>query len=293
MVARALIWLVLGVAALSVRAQEATVNGFVADAATGRPLELASVALLQGETVVLGAATDRDGAFVMPRLAPGGYAFRVSFVGYEPFADTLYLAPGETYTVEVALRPATTGLGELVVEQAHPGGAADVVAGQQTVRPEDLARVPTFDVSGDLASYLTTLPGIVSTSDQGGQLFIRGGEPSQNLFLLDGIPLYQPFHALGFYSVFPAGILRRADVYAGGFPARFGERLSSVVDVQSREGHLFRYGRGRRRLAVSGFGAPGRAARLGSRLGALLGADIAGGAAGRSLRRGSAPFPVR
>ena len=242
MAARALISLIVGLVALSAHAQEIIVNGFVTDAATGQPLELASVALLQGEAVALGTATGAGGAFVLPRLAPGRYVLRASFVGYELFADTLRLTASETYTVEVALRPATAALSELVVEQARPGGAADVVAGQQTVRPEDLARVPTFDVSGDLASYLTTLPGVVSTADRGGQLFIRGGEPSQNLVLLDGIPLYQPFHALGFYSVFPADILQRADVYAGGFPARFGERLSSVIDVQSREGHLFRYG---------------------------------------------------
>ena len=217
-------------------------NGFVTDVQTGRPLELASVALLQGDRLAAGTVTDAAGAFVLPRLAPGRYRLRASFVGYAPSIDTLDLEGGETRTLEIALAAAATGLGEVVVERAQTGGAARVVAGAQTVRPEDLARIPAVDVSGDLASYLTTIPGVVSTADRGGQLFVRGGEPSQNLVLLDGIPLYQAFHALGFYSVFPAGIVRTADVYAGGFGARHGERLSSVIDVQSRSGHLYRYG---------------------------------------------------
>ena len=232
----------LGLTSPSAQAQEAVVNGFVTDAQTGRPLELASVALLQSSLIAAGTVTDASGAFVLPRLAPGRYALRASFIGYAPFADTLDLEGGETRTLEIALEEAATGLDEVVVEQARTGGAADVVAGAQAVRPEDLARIPTVDVSGDLASYLTTIPGVVSTADRGGQLFVRGGEPSQNLVLLDGIPLYQAFHALGFYSVFPAGIVRRADVYAGGFGAQHGERLSSVIDVQSRSGHLYRLG---------------------------------------------------
>jgi len=98
-------------------------------------------------------------------------------------------------------------------------------------------------------NYLTTLPGVVTTGDRGGQLFIRGGEPSQNEVLLDGIPVFQPFHLLGFYSAFPNDIISRADVYAGAYPARFGGRLSSVLDIASRNGN-------KRRFAGAGSVAP-------------------------------------
>ena len=240
------VWIFLGVltglASLPARAQEATVNGFVTNAATGRPLELVNVALLQEGQLALGGATNADGAFVLPRIPTGRYVFRASFVGYETYTDTLSLAFSETLTLEIALRRAAAQLSGVVVEQRRSGGATDVVAGAQTIRPEDLARVPGVDVSGDLASALATLPSVVSLADRGGQLFVRGGEPAQNLVMLDGIPLYQAFHALGFYSVFPAAIIRTADVYAGGFGGRFGERLSSVIDVQSRRGHLYRFG---------------------------------------------------
>ena len=128
-------------------------------------------------------------------------------------------------------------LDEAIVESERASGGARVTAGVQAINPADIERVPTPDVSGDLATYLTTTPGVVTTGDRGGQLFIRGGEPSQNLVLLDGMAIYQPFHVLGFYSAFPSDLLARADLYAGGYPARFGGQISSVLDVATRTGN--------------------------------------------------------
>src|SRR5690606_35192440 len=91
--------------------------------------------------------------------------------------------------------------------------------------------------SGDLATYLQTLPGVVTTGDRGGQLFVRGGTPAENLALVDGIPIYQPFHILGFFSVFPEDLVSSVDFYAGGFGARYSGRTSSVLDVQMRDGN--------------------------------------------------------
>ena len=92
-------------------------------------------------------------------------------------------------------------------------------------------------VSSDLAGYLQTLPGVVTAGDRGGQLFVRGGTPTQNLVMIDGIPVFQPFHIVGFYSAFPADIIAYADVHAGGYSARYGGRLSSVINVVARNGN--------------------------------------------------------
>ncbi len=132
----------------------------------------------------------------------------------------------------------------MVVETERTSGAARVTAGKQTIRPRDIELIPAPDLSGDLVNLLTALPGVVSTGDRGGQLFIRGGEPSQNLVQLDGILLYQPFHILGFYSAFPSEIINRVDIYAGGFGSRFGERLSSVIDISTRNGNNQRFAGG-------------------------------------------------
>lgn len=223
-------------------AQQASLSGFVTNESSGRPLELVNVVLRAEDGELRGATTNRDGLYLLTSITPGRYELLVSYVGYETFVDTLYFADGESKTVNPTLRPSGEELDEVLIETERLGGGVAVTAGQQTIRAADIETVPGPDVSGDLAAYLTAQPGIVSTGDRGGQLFIRGGEPSQNHIQLDGILLYQPFHILGFYSAFPSDIINRVDVYAGGYGSRFGGRISSVLDISSRSGHSRRFG---------------------------------------------------
>lgn len=222
-------------------AQSAAVRGFVTDETDGQGLPGVNVVLEDAAGDTRGAATDVDGFFYVPSLEPGRYVLRATFLGYAPYTDSLTLEPGEVRQLDIELGVGETELDAVTVESERTSGAANVTAGLQSIRTQDIELVPTPDVSGDLASYLTTVPGVVTTGDRGGQLFIRGGEPSQNQVLIDGIPLYQPFHVLGFYSAFPSDILNRADLYAGGYNARFGGQLSSVLDVATRSGNKRRF----------------------------------------------------
>ncbi len=244
------IWMAAGILAAStlaavpaVRAQEASavLRGFVTDAANQLPLPGANLVLQPlGEPAQTprGAVAGRDGLYQLPRVPAGRYVLRATFIGYAPSADTLVLGGEGVVTRNVALVPVPAELGEAVVEAA--GGAAELEAGRQTVRPADMARIPTPDPSGDLASYLQALPSVVAIGDRGGQLYVRGGTPSQNLVLMDGLLVYQPFHIVGFFSAFPEELVASADLYAGGYPARYSGRISSVVDVAMREGDLER-----------------------------------------------------
>jgi hypothetical protein len=216
----------------------ATLRGFVEDASTGTALPGANVVLRsldESDAPPRGAVSGSNGLYQIENLPPGRYALQVTFVGYTPSRDTLQLEAGTVQTRTIVLDPATEQLGELVVEEE--GGAATLEGGKQTVRAADIARIPTPDVSGDLVSYLQALPSVVSSGDRGGQLFIRGGTPSQNLVLVDGVPVYLPFHIVGFYSAFPEDLVANADVYAGGFGARYSSRISSVIDVSMRQGN--------------------------------------------------------
>ena len=249
---RALPFVLALVAALfgaSAQAQTANLRGFVSDRADGQALIGASVAVqpLAGGTL-RGTATDTDGFYAVAGLAPGRYTVRVSSVGYAARTDTVALDAG-TLTLDVALAVAEGALGEATVESERARAAADLDAGFQRIRPSDVRNVPSPDVTGDLANYLVSLPGVITSGDRGGQLFIRGGEPTQNQVFLDGIPIFQPFHVLGFYSAFPADLLQSADLYAGGYGAEYGGQLSSVLDVSARTGSL-------RRLTASGSVAP-------------------------------------
>jgi hypothetical protein len=250
MIRRAAVLLVLLAttgAARDASGQLATVRGRVVEAETGAALPGATVRLSDSNGTERGVSAGRDGRFELRRLPPGTYVLGVSFVGYEPRLDTLQVGFGAIVDVVVRLETSQKQLEEIVVEEDRRDAA--VGAGVSSIRPAALARVPMPDVTYDLAGYLLTLPGFVSTGDRGGQLFVRGGTPTQNLVLIDGIPIFQPFHIVGFYSAFPADIVSWADVYAGGFTARYGGRISAVVDITTRNGD-------KRRLRAAGSIAP-------------------------------------
>lgn len=218
------------------RAQSATVQGIVSDRVSGDLLTGAHIILEPiGGDDFHGQVVDQNGFYQIAGLQPGEYSFRVSFIGYVTHTDTLDLPAGETQTHSIRLLPDDTELEEVVISQE--GGAARLQAGRQRITAADLRRVPTPASGGDLASYLQAMPGVVSAGDRGGQLYIRGGTPSENLVLVDGTMIYQPFHIVGFFSIFPSDLISDADIYTGGFTPRYSGRLSSVIDVRMRSGN--------------------------------------------------------
>lgn len=211
------------------------VRGFVVDAQTGEALQGANVVLRRG-TVVIGQATDGDGYFLVGGLDAGTYVMEASYIGYLTSTDTVRVEDDALLSVRIALDSDPAMLDEIVVESsAESSGRID--AGVQRVQPADINQIPVPDVTGDLVAYLQVLPGVLTSGDRGGQLFIRGGTPTQNLILLDGMPIYQPFHMIGFFSSFPSEIIHHADIHTGGFDAPYGGRLSSVIDVSARNGN--------------------------------------------------------
>lgn len=205
----------------------------------GSPLPGANIVLtgLNDDSRRAGA-TDTDGFLEIRSIEPGRYQITVSFVGYVSQRDTLTLrSDRRVYNVSLPVREQE--LDEVRIEAE--GGAARQEAGLQTATAADLDRIPTPGPSGDLASYLQTLPGVVSVGDRGGQLFIRGGTPSQNVIEVDGIPITNPFHISSLYSAFPQEIVRSADIYAGGFTAEYMDATSSVIDVTLRQGNMKKF----------------------------------------------------
>lgn len=222
---------------LPVLAQDASLRGSITDASSGQGIQGVNVVLRNAAGDRRGTVTNGDGFFLLTRIEPGQYTLRISFIGFETVHDTLNLQAGENPSIQVALVEASEALDELLVEGEREGQGAKIIAGLQTVSAQDLELIPAPDITADLVSYLTTMPGIVTTGDRGGQLFIRGGEPAHNLVLLDGMPVYQPFHILGFYSAFSADMLQRADIHAGGYGSRYSGRASAILDVHARNGN--------------------------------------------------------
>ncbi len=214
---------------------QADLFGVVADAESAGPIIGASVALVDTTGTVRGRATGSEGEFVYRSLPAGRYGFRVSAVGYESRTDTLVLEAGDRRNIVVELREATSTLEGVAVD----ADAVPIVreAGLTRIRAADVRALPSTDPGGDLVAAILASAGVSTAGDRGGQISVRGGTPTQNLVLVDGIPIFQPFHLFGAYSALPAGVVRSADVYSGGWPARFGGRIASVVDVVGRTAH--------------------------------------------------------
>ncbi len=214
-----------------------TLQGFVRAAEDGRALPGANVVLRTRDGSIQAAAVaNAQGLYQLSTtLRPDRYRLRISFVGYEAYRDTLRLSPDEQRVVSVALTASPQEMEGVTVEGRQP--VAEAEAGLREIRPADIEAIPTPGPGSDLASYLRSLPGVTTTGDRGGRLYVRGGTPSQNLVLVDGIPIYKPFHILGFFSAFPGDMVSNADFYAGGFGAEYMGRISSVLDVNLQTGN--------------------------------------------------------
>ncbi|MFO8028747.1 MAG: TonB-dependent receptor [Cyclonatronaceae bacterium] len=218
-------------------AQTVQLRGIITDASDNQPVEGANVVLLDREKeFVHGAATDRNGLYRIGRIQPGDYYIRISYIGYVTHEDPFTITDEPSQLYNARLEEDREMLDEVVISVRSQ--AARMTAGHQRVSPVDLQRVVTPGAGGDMASYLQALPGVVATGDRGGQLFVRGGTPSENLALIDGLTIYQPFHIVGFFSAFPQELLASADFYAGGFETRYTGRISSVLDVRMRDGNF-------------------------------------------------------
>ncbi len=220
--------------------QEAVLRGFVRSEAEGKPLQGANVVLRRASGAVEAAAAAGDqGFYQIAQIPPGRYRLQISFIGYRTYRDTLRLSAGARRTLSVELDAATRQMEEVTVEGGRTVEESE--AGLREIRSADVENIPTPGPGSDLASYLRTLPEVTTTGDRGGRLYIRGGTPSQNLVLVDGIPIYKPFHIIGFYSAFPGRLVSSTNFHAGGFGAQYTGRISSVMDVQLRPGNTKQY----------------------------------------------------
>jgi hypothetical protein len=199
----------------------------------------ATVLLTQAGTVVRGADTDRLGWFRMDGVPPGAYTLRAVGVGYAESSRPVGVGPGEIVEVELAMGRQAVELEGLTVgaERSRERARFEEIGGA-TVRElnlADLKRVPGV-AEADPLRAVEVLPGVVSTSDFSASFHVRGGAQDQNLILLDGVPVFSPFHLGGFFSVFNADLLDRAELQSGGFAAEHGGRVSSVLEIETDPG---------------------------------------------------------
>ncbi len=213
---------------------QGTVRGNVYDKESGEPIIYGTVRL--GGTTI-GVNTDLDGFFSMTNIPAGDYKLIATYVGYDSVAvDVKVVDNGITYK-SLYLDNSGIELETVQVSAEREKARNEVKVSMVTVTPKQIKALPSTGGEPDIAQYLPVLPGIIFTGDQGGQLYIRGGSPIQNKILLDGMTIYNPFHSIGFFSVFETEAIRSVDVLTGGFNAEYGGRISAIVDIKTREGN--------------------------------------------------------
>ena len=219
-------------------AQDGTVQGRVRDD-EGTPVYNATVVLRRSGTPVVAVDTDRLGSFRFFGVTPGPYTVGVQALGYTEYSEEIVVDPAETLELEVRLERNALLLDGISVEaERNRARVVFETVGGATIRDLDLEAVRTVPALAepDPVRALEVLPGVVSTSDFSASFHVRGGSQDQNLILLDGMPIYSPFHLGGIFSVFNADMIDRVELYSGGFPAEHGGRVSSVLQVESDSG---------------------------------------------------------
>ncbi|HBS87976.1 MAG: hypothetical protein A2W91_10340 [Bacteroidetes bacterium GWF2_38_335] len=230
----ALLALTLFLSLKTVTAQTGTIRGFIYEKETGEPLPFTNVYL---NATNYGAATDINGYYNITRLKPGNYTIIVTNLGYDSLAIPVTVKENEIITKKLYLEKSAKILNTVTVTAERQDMRREIKASVTKITPKTMSKLPTIGNDADLAQVLQIVPGVVFTGDQGGQLYIRGGSPIQNKVLLDGMTIYNPFHSIGLFSVFDSDIIRNADVYTGGFGAEYGGRISSVMDISTRDGN--------------------------------------------------------
>ncbi len=210
-------------------AQNYYVNGYVTDKETGEPL---SNVHIYEPNMRLGTLSNQDGYFML-RLPGGKRLLRVALAGYNAFQDTFFIDQKKMLKVELSVDPFPEDGSQA------PTFYMDHLPGDEQITSANFEYIPQVLGEFDLVKNLQFLPGVQSGLEGSSGLFIRGSSQDQNLFLLDGIPMYNTNHLFGFFSAFNIDAVSGFRLYKGAMPAKYGSRSSSVVDISLKEGNAY------------------------------------------------------
>ncbi|MCZ7603174.1 MAG: TonB-dependent receptor [Melioribacteraceae bacterium] len=215
------------------------ISGEVRDATTQQPLPGANVIILNTD---IGAACDESGYYVIKNVSPGSYILKVSMIGYESatYAD-LIVNPNRNHSANFKLHISVTEMDEVQVSADHFAKPVENPVSFRTISPEEIRRSPGS--AEDIFRVMQSMPGVATAGTKSAQLIVRGGSPEENLTLLDNIEVYNPIHfartgeSMGVISIVNPALIQKVDFLTGGFPAKYGDKMSSVFDMTLKEGN--------------------------------------------------------
>ncbi|MEX2370762.1 MAG: TonB-dependent receptor [Bacteroidales bacterium] len=212
-------------------AQNYTISGYIQDGSTGEKLIGANI---YTQPDLTGTSSNNYGFFSMT-LARGEYSIVFSYVGYQNVVKEFNL--NEDTDLTISLEP-SIGIEEVEITATNSQSVKSSQMSSIDISVERIRKMPALLGEVDVIKAIQLLPGVQSGTEGASGLYVRGGGPDQNLILLDGTPVYNASHLFGFFSVFNADAINKVQLIKGGFPARYGGRSSSVLDISLKEGNM-------------------------------------------------------
>ncbi len=229
------LFLPLGVAMAQNPSKSHTISGYVTD---GKSQETLIGASVYEASTMKGTVTNNFGYYTL-KLGEGQVKMKASFVGFAPY-EAVFNLKNDTI-INIALSQSNQLDEVTVTARAMENNVKGAQMSTIELPVTQLKKVPALFGETDVIKALQLLPGVQSGTEGSAGMYVRGGGPDENLILLDGVPLYNVNHAAGFFSAFNSDAIKNVTLYKGNFPARFGGRLSSVVDVHMKDGDMHEY----------------------------------------------------
>lgn len=183
----------------------------------------------------MGSASSVQGFYVISEIPPGNYILRVMMMGYKSAEKQVVVVPKSDQRLDFDLEIEPVKGEEVTVTAERTRFKEQVEISRTNLSFREIKSTPAF-IESDLFRSLQLLPGVMAQNDFSAALIVRGGSPDENLILLDGTEVYNPYHIGGVFSTFNADAVADAEFLAGGFPAEYGGRISSVIKITSKEG---------------------------------------------------------
>jgi hypothetical protein len=211
--------------------------GKVIDKETGEPLTGVNV-FIAGTNI--GDVTESNGEYEIENVPPGIYEIKFRMIGYNEYSTKVQILSGLKRSMDVSLMPTAIEFEDVTVEADRTfQDREDTKVSLRFMKPKDAKKLPGG--AEDVFRSLHSLPGVLSRSEFDSRLYIRGGRPDQNLTLMDGISVYDPYRIFGLVSMFNPETVSSIKLLAGGFPAKYGDRLSAVIEIENRSGNNKKY----------------------------------------------------
>ena len=210
------------------------IRGFVIDATSAEPLPAANVVIKDTKR---GASTNLDGYFVIDHLILGEYTLHISHLGYHTTVVTIAVTDKLMDPIRFELIPTTIELEDAEVTVEKQDVRRSPTVSSVPIDGSTFRRLPLLAVESDVMRAVQAIPGVKTSSELSSSIYVRGGSPDQTLILLDHNVIYNPNHLFGIFSTFNADVTKQVTLMKGGFPAEYGGRSGSVLEIITNEGN--------------------------------------------------------